>query len=765
METAEAAGPDPEQVIDLEGLVRALIGLRALAGSPPYRALAKQVGPLLRPPREIAFRTVADVFQPSRRRLDLDLVLAVVRALGAGRQVDAWRRAHARAHADAASGGPVGVFRQLPADLPTFIGRREALRRLLAAVDEPRPDAATTVVVSAIEGMAGVGKTQLAVHAAHRLVRTGRCTDVQLYVDLRGFDPDHAPADPCMVLGSFLRQLEVPGPQIPSGLDERAAMYRDVLHDRQALILLDNAADEKQVRDLIPASGGCVVLVTSRRTLAGLDGAAVQLIDVFDEDEAIALLARIAGEQRVQAEPEVAAEIVKACGYLPLAVSLAAARLRSRPTWSLADLAARIHEDDLGTVRIGARSVDAVFDLSYQALPADLRRLYRLLALFPGADFTAAAAAALAGIETSQAQDALEELLDDHLIQQKTSERYALHDLARSYAARRTYEEDDSSTRETAVQRFLTWYLHSITAACHCLNPHGAAVVLPPPPRLPAPLAFTDRDTALAWCEAERVNLAAAVSAAEGDDLAWQLARAAVPYYSLRNLWDDWAETHRIGLSAAQMHQDRLGQAWMHHGLGRARTDLQDPAAADHFRTAQELFGDEYPLEALRSLASLAAFYGQQGDVELLIAYSLRAVEAARRAKDGYIEAILLGNIGTACIELKRFDEGVSYLHAALARLVTLGDEFGQATVLNNLGDTHIRSGKLSDADNCLTRALLLRRNLGDRRGEATTLNLLADLARAREQADEERHFRQAALDIYEDLNDPLAAGVRAQLA
>ncbi|NUR30688.1 MAG: helix-turn-helix domain-containing protein, partial [Catenulispora sp.] len=287
----EHTGTDPSKASDLAEF-SALLGQLVTAHGLSTRDLAKRVGPLMRPPQTVAKSTIHELFATGRRRLNLDLVVAVVRALGLPpAEVDAWRQACVRMHGAAKTGGPEGVFRQLPADTAAFTGREAALRAVLDAADTVG-DGAAAVVISAIEGMAGIGKTQLAVHAAHALVRDGRFTDLQLFVNLRGFDPDRPPADPAAVLDSFLRQLGVPAQQIPDGLD--------------ALVVLDNAADEKQVRELIPASPSCLVLITSRRSLAGLTDTATVFLDTLDAAESVRLLARIVGAERVGAEPEAA---------------------------------------------------------------------------------------------------------------------------------------------------------------------------------------------------------------------------------------------------------------------------------------------------------------------------------------------------------------------------------------------------------------------------------------------------------------------------
>jgi hypothetical protein len=378
------SAPDPAEAGDLGEFIDALRRLRMWAGSPSYRALAKAVGPTLRPPQQLAHTTVGDLFKPGRRRLDLDLVTATVRALGlAEPAVAQWRAACVRVQAQQGDGGPMEVLRQLPGELATFTGRDDELRILMQVATAPGLDGRpVTVVVSAIEGTAGVGKTQLALRVAHELVRSGWYTDIQLYVNLRGFDGELAPSDPGQVLAVFLRQLGIAQAAIPEPLEQRAAMFRDQLRGKRALVLLDNAADEEQIRPLLPGGSGTFVLVTSRRRLSGLEGADLVVLDLFTRAEGLMLLTRIVGADRVAAEPEAAGEIVELCGRLPLAVALVASRLRSRPAWSIADLVQRIRAD-----RISG--------------PGDAGR-----APWP----------ALMGWEAHRAQAVLESLVDEHLL-------------------------------------------------------------------------------------------------------------------------------------------------------------------------------------------------------------------------------------------------------------------------------------------------------------------------------------------------------------
>lgn len=437
VEACVGAVPNPDEIRDLAGLIEALNLLRAVSGNPSFRALARSVGVKLRPPQALAHSTVRDLFQTGRRRLDIDLLMATVRALGlSDSEAVRWRQACARLHVEARLGSLPGVLRQLPAETAVFTGRERDLDAVLTpAMAWSGRHGANVAAISAIEGMPGVGKTQLALRAAHELVRGGRFADTQLYVDLRGFDAEHPPADPAVVLDTFLRQLGVPAQHVPAALEERAAMFRDQMCGRRALLLLDNAACEEQIRTLIPASASCLVLVTSRRSLAGLETAFLHTLDVLAPAESVTLLARIAGADRIAAEPEAAHAIAEACGFLPLAIVLAASRLRARPGWTLADLVHRLRESGLDALSTGNRALRPALDLSYRALPPAARFLFCTLGLHPGDDFTAAAAAAGSGTSAIETDRILEQLQDEHLLRRTTGEHYRLPGLIRGYAA------------------------------------------------------------------------------------------------------------------------------------------------------------------------------------------------------------------------------------------------------------------------------------------------------------------------------------------
>ncbi|MGW2491434.1 tetratricopeptide repeat protein [Streptomyces sp. NPDC001606] len=690
--------PDPGKAVDLAEFIGLLGELRAWAGTPSYRSLAKRVGPLMRPARVVSPYTVVDAFKVGRRRLDLDLVVAIVRALGVDEAgTGHWRNACIRVHALAKSGGPVGVFGQLPADLATFTGRQEELARLIEAATHPDGGGANTVVVSAIEGMAGVGKTQLAIHAAHELVRAGRFAEVQLHVNLRGFDPELPPADPSAVLEAFLRQLGVAAQQIPADRAERAAMYRDRLRERSAVVLLDNAADEEQVRDLIPSSPTCLVLITSRRSLAGLDGVEPHLIGLFSETESLELLGRIAGADRVKAEPEAAARVVEYCNRLPLALALAAARLRSRPAWSLAELADRLQAGRLEAIRAGGRAIRPVFDLSYRSLPEPLKALFRCLGLHPCAHFTAASVAALQGVGLVQAQEMLETLVDENLLQQRSADRYALHDLLRVFAAELS-SEDRSDVRQEARRRLADWYLHTTYRAAVAIR----TVELPeagPCEADVSPLAFDSYDKGLSWLDEEGANLGSVVRWAADNALpehVWRIALHQKGHFLLRWRLEEYFESHALALAAGGELGDRYAQARAHHGMGVAYSQLnQLDEAETHLKSAVALFHSigERRLEA-SALADIGLIHEARQDYHaaaaaydeaLTVLEDLDGSQRHRgviRLNAGWFRYLMGDHAGA----LDQYTEAMADLRAA-------GEARGEAICLGNIAILHRGTG------------------------------------------------------------------------
>ncbi|MBF9128866.1 hypothetical protein I0C86_07695, partial [Plantactinospora sp. S1510] len=475
---ASAVLPDPSRARTLDELVAGLRSLKVWAGNPSYEWITSQVNNAWRaagrPASELTKRpTVVDCFKPGRRRLNTDLVTAVVQALHPDEgYVHQWRQALRVVGGEAQAATVVRVQDRLPPDLAGFTGRATELDQLRHALSQGQRNNGT-MAISAIEGMAGVGKTQLAVHAGHLLIREHRF-DRALFVDLRGFHPDPArpPADPAAVLDGFLRLLGVPAQQIPHDLHARTATYREHLAGSRTLIVLDNAADVDQVRPLLPEVPGCFTLITSRRILSDLHAATHLAVEVFAADEAVDYLAQAASHIPMGDDPAAAARIARRCGYLPLALDLTAGHMRATPGWTLTDHADRLderhHQRRLDT------GVELALDLSYHHLPADQRRLLRLLALHPGQDSDAYAAAALtdADLDTTLAQ--LDHLCHDHLLQQSASGRYAFHDLVRAYATTRAHDEVRPSDRRAALTRLFDHYLATAAAAMKALYPAQA---------------------------------------------------------------------------------------------------------------------------------------------------------------------------------------------------------------------------------------------------------------------------------------------------
>ncbi|MCT9081113.1 AfsR/SARP family transcriptional regulator, partial [Streptomyces fulvoviolaceus] len=365
--------------------------------------------------------------------------------------------------------GPETAQFTLPHDLTDFAGRGQELTRLLEYATPSQDGTAGTVRIVAVDGMGGSGKTTLVVRAAHRLAEA--YPDGRLYVDLRGFTPGEQPLHPATVIGVLLRTLGVAGERIPDDLDDRGALWRATLANRKVLLVLDNAADVAQVRPLLPASPGSLCLVTSRVRMVGLDGAEWLSLGVMSPSDSLELITGVLGEERVDAEPEAAAELAALCGNLPLALRIATARLRNRPLWTVRHLVDRLGDEArrLDELKAGDRSVEATLQLSYQALDDEHRGAFRLLGLHPGVEMDAHSAAALLGSGPCEAEDVLEHLLDMHLVEQHTIDRYTFHDLVRSFAQR--LGKRDADEGRAAFGRLLDYYVTLTEEACRLLYP------------------------------------------------------------------------------------------------------------------------------------------------------------------------------------------------------------------------------------------------------------------------------------------------------
>jgi DNA-binding SARP family transcriptional activator/tetratricopeptide (TPR) repeat protein len=583
----------------------------------------------------------------------------------------------APSQATPAAAAEKAVSRQLPAAVRHFTGRAGEIKALMSLLDEV-DGAGGTVVISAIDGMAGIGKTALAVHAAHRLA--DRFPDGQLFLDLHGHTLGARPRTAGESLDWLLRALGVPPGQIPDDLEERAAYYRARLADTRTLIILDNAVGEAQIRPLLPGTAGCLVLVTSRRKLKALDDAHALALDVLPAPDAIALFRAVAGLGRGPAPDPVLAEIAALCGGLPLALRIAGALLRHRPAWSLEDLVGVLRDQGHRVTALsdGERDLTGIFDLSYDSLAEPERRLLRLLGLIPGPDADAHAAAALADLDLRTAQRLMENLVDHNLLIQPTANRYRLHDLIRLYARARA-DRDPAEEREQAVSRLMDYYLHTVQAADRHLARRTISAefaVADPPSHRPE---LATREQATAWMGAELANLSAAVefsAAAEYPYHAVALPAAMQGYLRGAAPWNHVRRLHMIAADASRLLDDRLG-------LAVALTDLG----------AIQRMADDY-----------------EGAAESL----QRALELARELGDSQSEANALIERGSVSWLTDDYQAATEDLGRALELAERLGDRLGLVHALCERGTVLRLSGDCPGAADSLERALKLARELGD---------------------------------------------------
>ncbi|MFI7280999.1 BTAD domain-containing putative transcriptional regulator [Micromonospora chersina] len=661
---------------------------------------------------------------------------------------------------------------QLPVDTAGFVARVRELARLTDALDGSGEGAtATTVLV--LSGTAGVGKTALAVHWAHRV--RDRFPDGQLHVNLRGFDRTGDPMDSAAAVRVFLGALGVPAEGVPAEPEGATALYRTLLADRRVLILVDNARDAAQARPLLPGAAGCLVLVTSRDDLAGLvaaEGARPVHVGLFGPDEARQLLAHRLGAPRVAAEPEAVEEIVARCAGLPLALTVVAARAATKPTFPLVRFAAQLRAGRLDALAAGdpVTDVRTVFSWSYRWLSPAAARLFRLLGLAPGPDIATPAAASLAGLPAGPAHRLLAELTQAHLVTEHRPGRFHLHDLLRAYAAELTAEQDADADRAAAVHRLLDHYLHTGDVAAVLVEPHRErAVRTPPRPGvLPEPLA--DERAALDWFTAEHQVLLAAVRLAVdagSDRHAWQLARVLAGPLDNQGRWPDLVTVAQLAIEATRRLDEPAEQARAQRFLGRAYAALRRYAEAEAaYRSALEWYarlGDTGGRAAVHfALACLAESRQRWSAMHEHAAQTLRLYTDA-----GYEPGIgrALNLLGWVHALARDFDESLRHCHQALALQEKLGDRVGQAATWDSIGYVHHHRGEHGCAVDCYERALALYRRCGDRYNEADVLVHLGDTHRAAGRHDAARVAWGLAEQIFDDLGNARAEAVRARLA
>ena len=649
---------------------------------------------------------------------------------------------------------------QLPPDATDFTGRAAELAAVTDRLDGALADGLVAPVV-AVDGKPGIGKSALIVRLAHWLAP--RFPDGVLYVNLRGAEPHQlTPSD---ALGRFLTALGVSQREVPDDEDAASAALRTELMGRRLLMVLDNAADAAQVRPLLPAAPGCAALVTSRRPLVDLDVTLPVTLDLLTVTEAVDLLGRLAGRERVAAEPDAAAEVARHCGLLPLAVRIAGARLRARPSWAFAAFAARLADQHrrLAELAVGDLAVLSSFRLGYRALaPADAQ-LFRLLGLLDAADFEARVAAAVADRRTVDAEAALERLVDAQLVEAHRSGRYRFHDLLRLFARECAAADEDPGAPEAALARGLAWYERTTRRAAERIRQVSDG----PGPRPPADdhdgrdHHYEDEHAALAWLDDERANLvSAARQAAEQPrgDVAWLLDEVLLHYFNARKRWSDWHAVASAALAAAVAADDGAAMATAHRHLGMiAAQRLRSGEARDHLLRALRLFEDLGDgLQTAKLHCDLGIVYTQLGEYDASLVYLTRALAASRVVGLRAMEGVVLNNLALLHVENRDHDAALGCIEATLAIEVELGGTERSAT-LESLGTIHLRQDRFGEAAAAYRRSLAAARSVGDRWSEAHALRGLGV-------ATGERPYLRHALDIFRALGAPEAGDVERLL-
>jgi len=618
---------------------------------------------------------------------------------------------------------PAAVPRLLPRDIADFTGRTEDVDRLVGLV---RAAVDTAVVITALDGMPGVGKTTLAVHAGHRLLE--HFPDGQVFLDLHGYTPGHEPLTPAVALDLLLRAIGVPPEQIPDGLERRADVWRSSVAGRQLLVVLDNAQDTAQVRTLLPGTAGARVLVTSRRRLTMLEGASSLSVDLMPREDAVELFLRVAGRDRAGADPEAVAEVVALCGYLPLAIRIAASRLRTRPLWTVAHLAELLRDEDsrLAELATDDRSVGAAFTVSYRNLPESVQRSFRLLGLIPGGDFDGYTAAAVAGLPVPGARRLLDDLVDVNLLSEHQPGRYHFHDLVRHYARGMAGPRE----RTSAAERIVVHYRDLGHAADLILDPGRSPRTAGQPSGSLPELRTAEQVRAVAAAEHRNV-LAVLELAARLDEpgAVAELASVFGPLLQRQGFLDETLKCYEAGLSAAQTPELR---ATLHRSNGLALISARKLDAA-----LQSLLSSLAIEEELANAHGAGRVYTNIGIVHIRRGRFAEALTVLRQAFDLLRDvgtrrdkAAVLVNLGVANIRLGHYAEAIASNRAALAENAELGNTYVEATALLNLGHAQLRSDLLEDAAESLVRSRRLSSGIGATEMEARSLYLLADCHR-----------------------------------
>ncbi len=654
------------------------------------------------------------------------------------------------------AGSVAAATRTLPRDTGAFTGREPELRVLMAAASGAAR-AGRVVGIHAIGGMAGVGKTTFAVHAAHQLAP--RFPDGQVFLPLHAHTPGQQPVKPGDALASLLLTAGIAPSQIPPGLEERIRLWRDHVAGRRMLLLLDDAAGHEQVRPLLPGTAGSLVLITSRKHLTALDDAQAVSLDTLPPEQAAELLVRLANRSDLTLGDTAVREIARLCGYLPLAIGMLAKQLQHHPAWTTAELAGELTatRDRLEMMRAENVSVSAAFDLSYQDLAADEQQLFRRLGLHPGAEIEAYAAAALDDAPLTATRRRLSSLYDHYLLTEVTRGRYRLHDLVREHAGMIASDDADP---EAATGRLLSYYAHAACAADRFLarrEPAEPPASLPPPAALPV---IGSRAEAIAWMDRERANLVAAAGQAPQRWPAAAIALAAATHSFLRfsGHWDQGIAADAEALELARLAGDRRAEAVATTNLGDMLLALRDfPAAIARLTDALGLLaalGDQRGEAGVRT--ELASAMYLSGDNITAADGLVRACELYRGIADRRGEATVLSRLATVQLVTGDYDGAGTGLTRALELYRELGDRLGEAQALGELGATMHAIGDHEESARDLEQALAIYAELGDQLGLA---NALLDLAGVRQEAGNYQAALEgldSALDLYRELGDRL---------
>jgi tetratricopeptide (TPR) repeat protein len=594
------------------------------------------------------------------------------------------------------------VRNDLPHDVTAFTGRREELAALLEAARSAR--------MVAIDGMAGVGKTALAVHAAHLL--TPEFPGGQLYFDLHGFTPGREPVEPAEALRALLAALGVAPGRIPDGEPGRAALWRAELATRRAIVVLDNAADAGHVRELFPGAGQSLILITSRRRMVELDAVQPISLDVLPENDAAELFAKAAGGDRGGD----VREVLRRCGNLPLAIRVAAARLRHRPTWTLSTLVERL--------RAGELEVSGVFEMSLRQLDPAQRRMFRLLGLVPGSDIDVYGAAALADIPLSNARSLLEDLVDAHLLQEHTAGRYRMHDLLRQ-ASRADADPDDE---DEAIARLADYYLSGLLAADKAMSHETASLsitVSRPPASVPA------MDDALGWLDAESDNIVATFwTAVElGHDVQMVgLGQAVGLYFGRRGGLEQLDRLLGSALPAAERLRDRRSLRWLHYMRGQARQYGSRPAdAAPDYETARRLMAEAGDIDGeVLVLQQLAELRMKDGDFQWAVELLRQTAELLPQDEVGMYHVVIHVRIGHALVQLGEYGQAHAIVSDVIGVARELGEPLLERLCLDVLGPATLGLGDVATALDLAEQAVAHSRATGHLLFKASSLSDVA---------------------------------------